>query len=157
MKLEPALLEEAKTCSSCLPWLKHCGAECCKTYTLVLPKEGRRRLQKGEYLRLRMGQLTESERWYYRLHGATVNTNPLGDELIIHLGIFRQDKDRLYITRRCDNLQDDLTCAGYPDNRPDACKQLSATDLNPRSVRITPRCLFKYHIMLKEPTKEALP
>ena len=145
---EKQRIEDAMSCDNCLCWHKYCKAECCKLIYLNIDKS--RLKEKGKYLNIKKIISTDDKK-YYTLHGVKY----------AH-GLLRFPKE--YITelqgtivyyRWCDYLNKDLTCKGYPNNRPQMCKDYNEEDLTGKGKsKMTSNCLYRYKQMVKEYGKE---
>ena len=129
------LVEEAKGCSGCLDWHKHCRAECCKMlrfYNAELPKV-------GKLLRMMRPQNPEMQA-YLKLRGANYQhgwiTVPVKD--CVQMG------DDVIYAKRCKWLTPDNLCQGHPNEKPEICKRLTLETAGDPGMVITPNCLFKY-------------
>jgi hypothetical protein len=136
------LMEEAKHCSSCLEWHKHCQAECCKTIIVNITK--------GEYdasegrIRMRSFVLPDMQR-YYEFHGVRCCRGIL---------FFRKDKiievkGKYVYVQPCVMLTDDLKCKLHNKNKPKICVILDEDYAKGKhkELVVTDNCLFKYKIM----------
>jgi len=132
---------EAAKCHDCISWHQHCKAECCKIIFLNIdPKE----LEKGGKLFTIRPQspLSFSDRRYYQLRDV---------ECI--RGVLRFKKERIIVVGRkvmyvhpCSFLNDDLSCKGHPNNKPELCKVLTleTAKISGNGYELTDNCLFKY-------------
>lgn len=141
-------IEAAMECNNCLCWHKYCNAECCRI--IYVNTEPDRLKKKGKYINIR-ALVSKDDAWYYKLHGVKY----------AH-GLLRFPKEHLINIdgtivhyRKCDYLQDDLKCKGYPDNRPKLCKDFTEKDFTVNGkAQMTPNCLYKYKKMVKDYGKE---
>lgn len=132
-------LEDAKTCTSCIEWHKHCMAECCKIIEINVPFN-RLTIEKKNVIIHK--HLTLEERQYYKLRGVRYMHGKV---------LFPAHKCKPYGLKTiyfsvCDKLKDNK-CIGYPDNRPNICKEFTAeTALTSGKAIITPNCMYKYQV-----------
>lgn len=125
---------------SCLSWHKFCGAECCKEFSLYLPKGNPREWVKGRLLKVGLEGLSSDYKRYLLLHGAL-----LGDDcLAFKLKDFKKKGHHITIYSRCRALNSDLRCGIYPD-RPFVCRKVNDVDIRSGldGVYLTNNCLFK--------------
>lgn len=132
---------EASKCDSCLYWHKYCKAECCKVLDLKIdPNE----LTNGsQYVRLKVGVLSPSDQWYFRLRGISYNR-----------GILNIPKKNIEIIGKrivyfyvCDNLDENYKCKGHPDKKPKICRDLNEETALQDRFYLTDNCLYKYKLM----------
>lgn len=140
----PLLKEEAKTATGCLDWLQHCGAECCKFFTIDIPGINVKKLHRGYLLSLDATSVSPDTARYLRLHGVTINQGVMR----IRLMNYKMNGTTLTVFRRCDNLTDDLRCAEH-SNKPDICKSINLESLKKEGTEkfhLTPNCLYRYQL-----------
>ncbi len=137
--------------NTCLAWHKKCNAECCKSlsFKVNIPKH---KLKKGKLLRLKVNEkFTFIELGdhvnYWALHGIHFHDIIFGGiYLYVRLVNFQYKDGILRIFRTCDWLNDDLTCKGHPDKKPNVCKELNKDTILSGKYTATPNCRFLYEI-----------
>lgn len=132
--------EEAKNCKSCLDWHKHCKAECCKSISFTYRGSGKN-IKRGMFFVTKLeGEMTEDLKKYYNLHDVRVKNN----RVMVRIKDFEIRDGLLIVYKRCKLLNDDLTCKGHPDDKPDVCKELDETTVNDKRFLVTSNCMFRY-------------
>lgn len=135
------LVQDAKQCSNCLEWHKHCKAECCSIIYLNISQDQYNK--HNDYIDIKK-PLLPNDIWYYKLRGIRY----------IH-GIMRIPKlhckylgNQLVYLRKCNLLLDNYKCKGHPDKKPNLCKSLTLETSKTNNSRwvLTPNCLFKYKL-----------
>lgn len=105
---------------NCLSNLSRCGAYCCKSFVINSVGDVPH-LERGGYYTVKLDSMTADKRAYYQLHNCVVE----GETISFFLEDFKiLDLKKILIEKRCMFLKDDLTCRGYPNNRPDICKEM---------------------------------
>lgn len=136
------LKEESKNCTNCFQWLKHCKAECCKEFRIILPQPfDKTRLKKGDTIQF--GKIcARDKQLYYKLHGVRY----VFGRLFVTLDSFEVDGNTLIIKRNCDGLTEDLHCKYHGTSRqPIICHTPSLeVNKNIKDVHVTENCLYKY-------------
>lgn len=135
------LIEEARRYDECVPWLRHCEAECCCVFTFRMRPDSAV-AEDGREVRLRISGLADDLRRYYELHGARFE----GDDLVLPRAACDFRPGRLWVNLRCSALQDDHLCALHPDRKPRVCRDLTSETATSGDYRLTERCLFAYRL-----------
>lgn len=137
------LKEEAKHCHSCIEWLHNCHAECCRSFRTskesVISQTDRRIIFQFDG--------SDDMANYYRLHGGVVN-----DRLVTaFLEDFRvvKRKNHIYFYKDCFRLKNNK-CDGWPDKRPDVCKNFNEATGEGVDKYVTPNCLCNYKTQVKK-------
>jgi hypothetical protein len=140
MRDDETLTREAAGCDDCLPWLKHCHAECCNRFGFRLGPESNVTFGAHEVqIRLR---LSRDAKRYYELHGARVD----GAVLMLPYQSCVFLSDRIWVTMPCSALQEGFLCGLHPDRKPHLCADLTLDTASDSAYRLTPRCLFRYKL-----------
>lgn len=149
MRDDDALAREAASCDDCLPWLKHCEAECCSHINFGLPPGFEVPEGSGD-VRLRVPMSADARR-YYELHGARVE----GDVVVLPAEACVFLSGRIWVTLRCSALREDLLCGLHQSGRkPRVCRDLTLDTARDRAYRLTPRCLFRYKVRADRTSEE---
>ena len=136
---EKSLLEEARSCDDCLPWLKHCKAECCQAFTFRLDTPLDDVDRDRSDLRIH-ARLTPDLRYYIELHDAKVED----DTVVIPMDRCTFSQGLVHVAMRCTALQEDYLCSLHPDRKPEACVDLTLEAAREDSYWTPPTCLFSY-------------
>lgn len=140
---EAVMRTEARGCSSCLDWHKHCGAECCQQFTLADGKYNLSQRFITVPLRLNVDLI-----WYYELHGCSYSRGFLK---VPTKNIVRKN-GQLVVLERCAYLTDELKCKGHELGRkPKVCRNLTLENIQQQNISsgtvtsvVTPRCMFNW-------------
>lgn len=133
------LIEEAKNCTNCLDWHKHCNAECCSlVYIYVHPSALSKQGKNMVINRLLPKDLV----WYYKLRGIVYAHGLVQIEKKYCI----PDGDKIMYTKPCSLLEDNK-CKGHPVNKPLFCQALTKESSKTPGAIITPNCLFKYQLL----------
>lgn len=151
-EIELQRIQEAPNYKSCLDWKKHCNNECCQIMEFNLGKKYKPRI--GQKVHLNIDLMDDDMRWYYDLHGGRFNREK--NTLDFTLVKFRMNKQTGKLThhRKCNLLQKDGKCEGFPDKRPNFCKMLNKDTASASNVYLTENCVFKYQVAIEQMEKE---
>lgn len=122
--------------TTCLECHHKCKARCCTTIAFYGLKK---RWRRGETVRLSVENITPDMEWYYKLHRVHYHNGVLSFILLDH----EWDNKILLVNKKCDYLQDDLTCKGHPDDKPNVCKELNETTAQEKRMYITKGCMYE--------------
>ena len=139
---DDSLIEAAKHCDECLCWLEHCEAECCHLFQFHLTPRSDV-VYSDDVVRIHTPLTSDAVR-YYRLHGATVDTE--AEVVSVPRAACRIYPDMLVITMRCSALQDDGLCALHLEGKPQSCQDFNLESASGTDFGVTPRCLYSYKI-----------
>ena len=134
------IIEEAKKATNCMEWLHRCQSECCRTFT-VTRTEGWNDIKEGSIISFKLSPEanTPGRRWYYQLHGASVEHGIVR----VKLQNFKVHGNTLIISRRCDFLTDEGKCKGYLTGRPSICKEYDTNTALTGKYHDPKMCLYK--------------
>lgn len=136
------MYEEAANCDDCMQWHKHCNASCCRSFTLQFTR--RIITYEGMLLSWKLpprSQQHQDLKWYYKLHGVKIER---GNKASMILRKHEWSGSTLIVYADCENLEKDLKCSGYPDNRPGMCEELNAETAHDGCFHLTEMCRFKF-------------
>ena len=139
---EQSLVEAAETCDDCLPWLKHCEAECCRGFAFSLTPDGDV-LSSEAMIRVHT-PLTPDTIRYYELHGATVDVE--AQVVIVRRSSCSVVAGRLMVTAVCSALDPDCLCRLHDGGQPEVCSGYTLEKARTGRWVVTPRCLFTYKL-----------
>jgi hypothetical protein len=145
---EETLLEEARDCDDCVPWLKHCKAECCREFTFTLTSKGELDRSQPE-LRVRT-QMSADLRRYLELRGAKVE----GSTIVVPMDRCTVSGGLVHVAMPCTALRSDYLCSLHPDGKPDVCRDLTLETARSGDYWIAPSCLFAYKMRIPSPSDE---
>lgn len=97
------LLNEASSVDDCVPWLKHCQAECCRGFRFRLSPDSDVENVGDDEVRIRI-RMTDDLRHYFELHSATVQT----DTVVVPANRCSVEDGRLHVAMTCSALQPSL-------------------------------------------------
>jgi hypothetical protein len=132
------LSEEAKSCSTCLEWHKHCKAECC--FSIFLDIDPARLKGEGRFIDIPKA-LTYDDRFYFKLHGVQYSHGMLRFEKKDCLEMF----GKVVCLRPCSYLKD-MKCTQHEGYRPEICKSFYGKEAKVGCItaKMTPNCLFRF-------------
>ncbi len=145
---EKTLLEAARACDECVPWLEHCHAECCREFTFRV--EGLEKLDRTQKeLRIR-AEMTDDLRYYVDLHGARIED----DTIMVPMDRCTLEEDIVHVAMECTALQEDCLCSLHPDRKPQICKDLTLEAARGEDYWTPAECLFTYKMKIEETESE---
>ncbi|NCD07802.1 MAG: hypothetical protein EOL97_16960 [Spirochaetia bacterium] len=128
-----------KNCNNCLCHLKVCQAECCKEFSLIIPKT--QRIYKGMIIRQVINDPDLIN--YYKLHGIKFE----GKIGIFKLFDYKRDGEILTLYMRCNALTEQNLCSLHNTNQqPKVCHYPNKKGIG-ANVYLTQNCLFKKKVV----------
>lgn len=138
-ELEAQRYEEAKGCTSCLEWNRHCNSECCRSFSFSDRDYDLRK----PFIMVR-DIISVDLIWYYKLHGCTYNRGYLK----VPTEFCVRKNGKIHVVRNCDYLTEDGKCKGHELGRkPKVCRALTLENVrkgNLANIEVTRSCLFRY-------------
>lgn len=138
--METERIKEARSCHDCINWHKHCNAECCKS--VLIGVNLKRLYEAKEYLLIKVGTISPSDQYYYKLRGVRYTRGTLR---------FRKDKikiidGKVYYKETCSMLDGNM-CKIHFTGKPKLCQELTIKTCHQTDrFVLTPNCLFKYKL-----------
>ena len=145
---EKSLLEAARSCDDCVPWLEHCRAECCRAFTFRLDSPGTLNRDENE-LRIH-AQLTTDLRRYLELRGAKIED----DTIVVPMDRCTLSHGLIHVAMPCSALQQDYLCSLHPDRKPKVCSDLTERNAGEGTYWIPASCLFAYKMQAADSSSE---